>query len=350
MGEMEITRPMPYTDEDLVAILKALPANSLEAAHLTERQEQILRERNLLTDHGFNPGYLRERVGKDLYQALFPGDVGSAFRAALNLARQQSEMTVLALQLRFDEDAVELARYPWELLHDGRRHLLPSRAAELTRYISYPEAPTPLEVEPPLRMLYIQSRPLDQEMLSSEEQETTFAALEPLRQQGLVKVDQLEPPTYDELAKRLDRNRYHILHFDGHGAPGMLAFETPDHKTDPIESKLLGTLLYNSKIRLAVLSACSSGEVQETDLFSGVGPALIQAGVPAVVVMQMPISVEATNKFMDGFYNSLTHLASPSAAMTLGRRLLLRGTEWFIPTLYLRSKDEGRLLFKMKSP
>lgn len=375
MGEVNGTGQLPYSPDELVAIQKALVAGSLAAAGFTTAQSNPLRRHGLLTDSELVPD-LHARVGQALYEALFPGDVATAFQMAWNQARTQRG--AVSLQIRFDEDAVELARYPWEILY-YRRHLLPSGGVELTRYISYQEAPTSLSVEPPLHVLYVESRPTGLAPLPKDtERETIVAALEPLIQDDLIVLDELQPPTYDALMDRLERQNYHILHFDGHGTSarfcptcqsmnyphytncqqagcaralddvpplGYLAFERDNHKVDWVDSKAMESILYGSAVRIAILSACRSSEVRGDTLFGGVGPTLIQAGVPAVVAMQVPITASGTVKFMRGFYGSVARFESLSAAMTSARRRLFRTPEWFIPALYLRSQDEEGYLF-----
>jgi hypothetical protein len=377
-GEPRGTGRLPYNYSELVDVLEALRATSPNGSQLNPEQREALRDLSLLTESGLARD-LQMRVGQALYQALFPNDVDTAFQMAWNQAR--GHRGAVALQLRFDEDAVALARYPWELVYH-RRHLLPGGAVELSRYVSYPEAVTTLPIESPLRVLYVESHPTNLERLpEGEEQETVRAALEALEGRGLVLLEKLAPPTYDDLIDRIERAQDHVLHFDGHGTIarrcpvcgamndphhttcqqvgcdhslegvpplGYLAFERGDgsRRVDWVDSSALGHLLYGSAMRLAVLSACRSGEARGETLFGGVGPALIQAGVPAVVAMQVPITVRAAARFMQGFYGALTRFESLPAAMTCGRRRLFRGREWFIPALYLRSRDDEGQLFK----
>jgi hypothetical protein len=376
VGEARAATHLPYNPGELIAVLKALPAGSLDGARLTSSQTDALRHLGLLINPDLVPD-LHIQVGRALYKTLFPGDVGEALRMALNQARTQRG--AVALQLRFDEDAVVLARCPWELLYH-RRHLLPSGAVELTRYISYPEPPTALPVEPPLRVLYVESRPTDLAPLPiGSEQAVIRSALESLARDGRLVLERLSLPTYDALLDHIESAQDHILHFDGHGTVarrcpacnamnyphhtncqrsgcghslegvpplGYLAFEHNDEsrEVDWVDSRALEHILFNSAVRVAVLSACRGSEARGETLFGGTGPALIQAGVSAVVAMQVPITVPATVKFMQGFYGALARFESLPAAMTSGRRRLFRSQEWFIPTLYLRSQDdEGRL-------
>jgi hypothetical protein len=379
-GEPRATSRLPYNTSELTAILEVLRAVSRNGAQLNGEQVQALRDLDLATEGGLIED-LHVQVGQALYQALFPGDVGTAFQMAWNEARGQRG--AVALQLRFDEDAVALARYPWELVYH-RRHLLPGGAVELARYISYPEASTTLPIAPPLRVLHVESRPTDLESVPlGREQEAIRGALEPLEERGLVVLERLSPPTYDALIGRIENTEDHVLHFNGHGtfarrcptcgrmndpqhtscqgegcdhpldgvpALGYLAFERGggSHRVDWVDSRALGHLLYGSAVRLAVLSACRSGDVRGETLFGGVGPALIQAGVAAVVAMQVPVTAQGAARFMQGFYGALSRFEPLPGAMTSGRRRLFRGREWFIPTLTLRSRDDEGQLFKSK--
>jgi CHAT domain-containing protein len=374
MGEPQALSRLPYTSQELVAVLKALRA----AKRFTPVQLDILKQLGLLINAHVVPD-LHKRVGESLYNSLMPEDIDTAFQMALNQARPIKG--TVALQLRFDENAVEVAQYPWELLY-RRRALLPSRAVELTRYISYPEAVTTLSVTPPLRLLYIQPRPTDLPTLPDESEQTTVRqALATLEAENMLRAKALPQSTYEALLDYLETETSHILHFDGHGvfarrcpvcqamnhprsthcrakkadtvcgqeiagieSQGYLAFEHETRQTHWVRSETLGQLLFNRAIRLAVLSACRSSNVGGETLFGGTAPALIQAGVPAVVSTQLPISVGGAIKFARGFYRSLARFESLPAAVNAGR-LRMPEQEWFVPTLYLRSKDDEGHLF-----
>lgn len=259
-----------------------------------------------------------------------------------------------------------LARYPWELLHDGRRPLLASKAIELTRSIMYPESPLLLSLELPLRLLYVAPRPANLPPLPRAVDHSRVPEhLRALERSGVLDVTELARPTYNDLVDHVQRNRVQILHFDGHGsfgrrcrcrihAPhcdvcptcganlvdippeGYLAFEDRTHDTHLVPSSILGTILHSCSIQMAVLLACSSGVVHGDTLFTGVGPALVQAGVPAVVATQSTISTDAANVFAETFYQSLVRREPVAMAVNQGRQQILLNHEWFIPILYLR--------------
>lgn len=370
MGESHGRSRLPYDPQGLIAVLKLLEAGEFDPAQFKPEQTGVLNNLGLLAARGGRaaPDQLA-RLGQGLYQALFPGDVGDAFRMALNDARRQRQP--VTLQLRFDQEAVDLARYPWELLHDGHRHLLPSGAVELTRYITYAEAVTTLPAPPPWRLLYVAARPQD-----SSERLAVWQALQSLAAADRLQLDLLTPPTYDDLLAQTSATSYHILHFDGHGIfarrcpqcdtmsyphlatcpncgaslggvrpTGYLAFEDPAGQTDYVSTADLENVLFGQRVRLAVLSACQSGTVRGGSLFGGLGPGLIRAGVPAVVAMQFSVPVPDAIRFATGFYSALARAETIPGAVAQGRRQLFRSRTWFMPALYLRSEDDEHRLF-----
>jgi hypothetical protein len=178
MGEPRAEGQLPYDAANLVAILKLLEIGEYDPSRYKPAQTEILKSLDLLQQDRLVSDLL-PRLGQGLFQALFASDIGDAFKVAFSQARRNRD--TVALQLRFDQDSVDLARYPWELLHDGQRHLLSAGAVELTRYISYPEATTSLAVSPPWRLLYIDARPSDLVSLpDQDEQRTVWRALQTL--------------------------------------------------------------------------------------------------------------------------------------------------------------------------
>jgi CHAT domain-containing protein len=223
-----------------------------------------------------------------------------------------------------------------------------------------------------VKLLYVAPRPDDPHVDSLPAKGEFDHIYQTLREIEEVHIDSLEPPTYEALCNYLEDNEVHILHFDGHGTfnrycnacktrnhphliycancrsalgrvepRGELAFEDGSHarKIDWIPSKRLGLEMYNREVRLAVLSACSSATVRGNTLLGGVAPALIYAGVPAVVATQLPISSTSAATFVSHFYRSLARFDSIPAAVNNGRKRIFQTNEWHIPVLYLRSDD-----------
>jgi len=373
---------VPYSPDDLTVILKALRKSRYNPAEFTPAQRKALKRLNLL-EHGQFIDKLAQHVGQTLYQALIPAHCPIDKAVDDLLAETNEQKGIPILQLRFYENGVELARYPWELLH--HKGFLLRRKGELTRYVSHPALLEPLAVEPPLRLLYIESQA--NKLSQGQEQASVRQALKELETKGMLVVETLAKPTFKHLQQRLETQSnppIYILHFDGHGAfakkcpacgamnyphwsncqnegkgcrqiitginpQGYLVFEDANGAADWVDSEKLGDLLCRQAIRLAIISTCGSSSLQGETIFSGVAPALIQIGIPAVVAMQLPITVEAATEFMIGFYTALANFNPLVTAMNAGRRRLLDNeAEWFIPTLYLRSKDHAGHLFRQK--
>ncbi|MDI7277912.1 MAG: CHAT domain-containing protein, partial [Anaerolineae bacterium] len=104
---------------------------------------------------------------------------------------------------------------------------------------------------------------------------------------------------------------------------------------------LAAALFRNPQVRLAVLSACRSGTVGGALVFSGAGPALIGAGVPAVVAMQCEVPLYATVAFAEAFYAALAERL-PLVQAVANARTHLDDEMWYRPALYLRGRNDPR--------
>jgi len=373
MGESKAAGRLPFNADDLVAILKVLEHGSYDSQVMSAVQTAALERLELLRNSRLVDDWL-QRIGEGLYKALFPGDIRPALTATLSQARLGHKS--IFLQLRFDEDSADLAQYPWELIHDGRRHLCLRGDIELVRYIAYSEPAMPIAAASPWRLLYITARPKDLSKLPSEgERNAVWNGLQSLIDTGKLTLEQLTTPTYEAFLDRMNSAHYDIIHFDGHGVfarrctqcrtlnllelatcrrcqasldgvqpLGYLAFEDESGNADLVSTAEMENLLFTRDIRLAFLSACQTSVVGGASLFGGLGPGLIRAGVPAVVAMQFSVPVDAAIKFAQSFYQALAQGETVARAVAQGRKRLFRDETWYIPTLYLRSQDdEGRL-------
>jgi hypothetical protein len=296
------------------------------------------------------------RVGRALYDVLFPeGEVRDSLAEALIASRQ--ERRPLTVQLHLDPDSPTLARYPWELMHDGQSFLVADGAVALARYLDYAQALVPVAIDSPLRVLVVAPRPVDAPDLQSAPS-PALAALEPLRQQGLVQLARLSPPTYGALQQLLSREAYHVLHFDGLGTFGpagdgerqpALLFEDEHGGSSQVEGNTLHSALFLSQVRLAVLTPPPTdrlGGGLAPAALAAAAPALIRAGVPAVIAMQHVLSGEQIERFAAQLYRSLADLVPLSTALAHARGQLLPAEEArFAPVLYLQDKDGAGRLF-----
>jgi len=355
---------------------------------------QALKDLGLGSDFGFTG--LRVGIGTALFEAFFPpGGVREALRANLNAA---SPTAPARIELNFRAEDAGMGEYPWELLHDpDRGFVFANRRAALIRYVACPLPVPRLLTSDALNLLLVTARPISQPtdpiqlpfLVDAESKAIEDGLAEPLAS-GAIHLEALPPASpakstwellSDYLTTHTGAQAPHILHFDGHGgfgrrcaiAPagcgllnpasdvvcrgcgrhldgppqGYLAFEARNKRPHWVSAREVSNLLADAGVRLAVLTACKSAVVAGQSVFSGMGPALIQAGVPAVVAMQFSVTVEAAKSFTRSFYLALAQYAPVTKAMGLARAaLFVDETAWYRPVLYLRTDDknpEGKL-------
>lgn len=310
----------------------------------------------------------------------------------------------VALTFIFSQGCDEFVEYPWELLHNGEHFLLAAGVFTLTRALLRPEMPAQCElpVYPPLRLLYIGASPSDCIPLELEKSyESLQLGLAPLIETGQLRLDRLEPPTFDELVRYLssfggasdfdDSDTTipcYAVHFDGHGAFGRLCpaddcdvLNEPDARkcsecqtslsrvkpqtylcfcNDEGRNRYIGTeplreLLVTTDVRLAVFSACETARV-EKDFYehtrdstrhaavdATLATALVMAQVPAVVAMPFSIHDELSPVFISHFYDAIAHGRTLEEALARARQAMLpiKQSGWFVPVLY-RHVVEGQ--------
>lgn len=132
------------------------------------------------------------------------------------------------------------------------------------------------------------------------------------------------------------RAGYDSLHFDGHGFPGFLLFESESGEAHPLASDLFARLLRESGVQLVVLSACNSLEVTRS---------LQDLGVPAVVGMREEVRPETAAVFMRDFHATLTRGRTIRRAFEEGKKAIathfgIQPTDENIPILL--SKDDNQ--------
>jgi hypothetical protein len=150
----------------------------------------------------------------------------------------------------------------------------------------------------------------------------------------------LLPPTWETLMDWLLAGAPDMVHFEGHGAvtrTGWLLFENANGASDPVDAAALGGAFYSTDLQLALLSASDDSHAAGESQLGHVAPALILAGLPAVVAMQQSLPSEAAFKFWRGFYDALLAGQNVESAVMAGRSQLLRSNYWHIPALYART-------------
>jgi CHAT domain-containing protein len=262
--------------------------------------------------------------------------------------------------LRLWLEAPELQALPWELLYDAEQDefLAHSGRVLITRYMTVRRGAPPLKVKPPLSILIASAAPEEQPKLNVEaEIEVIQTALAPLEDEKLVRVAVLPHAQRFTLRAALRDHDPYVLHFVGHGnigpKGGVLILETAEGRSDPLTGSMLASLLKRTKVRLAVINACLSarGAPLEASQFDdqrravlGVGPALVRAGLGAVVANQFSAVDQQARLFAEDFYGTLARFEPVDEAVSRAREALMLGSgedsrDWATPVLFLRSRD-----------
>jgi hypothetical protein len=290
--------------------------------------------------------------GKELFQAVFKGDLRLNLALSYQSARQRD--AGLRLRLWFGADVAELADLPWEFLwapdpfHNdflALREDTPIIRCPLVDRISQS-----FSVTPPLRILVVLANPTDAEPLKvNEEFQRLQQALEKLQAAGAVDLQQLEVATLDALNQRLRADDFHVLHFIGHGFfneatnQGGLVFEDNQGKAHLVSADVLwNELRREESLRLIFLNACEGARSGSSDFFAGVAQQLVQKGIAAVLAMQFPITDKAAITLAHEFYDDLAEGRPLDTALVAARSAVRRTgneLEWATPVLFSRQED-----------
>lgn len=293
-------------------------------------------------------------IGRRLFDTVFSGPVGNCLWRSIGSA--QASDANLRVRLRLT-DVPELLDLPWELLFDaGRsRFLALDDRSTLIRHLPVQEPVAAMSVVLPLNILVVMASPPGAAPLDyRQELKNLDAALQPLIQRGLVRLEPLENATVEGFREKLKEHPWHVLHFIGHGdydsetREGRLLFESAEGGSRTLGAGRLGDLLrpYRS-LRLVLLNACEGGRSSREDPFAGLAQALVQKGIPAVVAMQFPITDRAAIVLAGEFYRGIAEGRPVEQALAGARREVnVSGDEgeieWATPVLYMRGEGRNR--------
>ena len=316
-----------------------------------------IREEPFTTDETL----LRE-VGGTLFGALFQGQVRDLFISIYSQEVQATEDAYLRIRLDIDEAASEIAVLPWELMIWQDVFLATQIKTLVTRQLlnlDYGNIKT-LKVSGKPKVLIV--IPRGSGLATDAEEETITKALD----RAAIPYELLKGKVpLQEVDDKLASGEFNIFHFIGHGdfeerddgmMHGTLRFNgvwgelEEDEDEEWIEDTRLQALFGNHKqVKVVVLNACRGAVVDERQSghgFLGVAPALLRAGVPAVVAMQYAIRDDVALQFAETFYSRLSEgkwAGQVDTAVTLGRNACYmnypKDRGFATPVLYLRSED-----------
>jgi hypothetical protein len=306
-----------------------------------------------------------QRLGKTVGQMLFPKKLQDA--VAENMKVISGEQ---GLRIRLKLDGFALADLPWEYAYLEQPapagFLALNRRISLVRYEVMPQ-PIPSFIplgEDSLRLAVLLADPKH----SPDYRELHLDAEEERLRDTLSKVtglmyDPYSGVTVDTLGKALAK-RPHILHFAGHGkfekteavdyksfeGKGYLVLLSDANSIQEFPVEKLVVNLQGCGVRLVVLGACETARRDGQNAWTGIGPALTQIGIPAVIGMQYGIRNANAKTFSEHFYHALAQGESIDWAMTAGRIAIYNKPDpnerdWGVPVLYLRMNETNAVLF-----
>ncbi|MCZ7574006.1 MAG: CHAT domain-containing protein [Ardenticatenaceae bacterium] len=323
------------------------------APFTAEERTQFLESlRTVAVSHDSRLWDLTERIGSQLFGALFGGEMIGAWRAAAATRGARGVRLLLRIE------PPELRELPWELLYDTGRNFFLALDDD-TVIVRYPEQAEPARrpnLRHPLRILGVVSNPSDTLRLdvASERQalETAVTSV------GHDRVDLAwlgaEHATLTALLTSLDMARrqgrpFHVLHYIGHAGfspterEGVILLEKADGTADAVGGARLGQLLREREIHLAVLNACESSRGTEADPFRSLALALVsRADIPAVIANQYNISDQAAILFSETLYTQITRGESVEYGVTRARKALaerIRRPEWITTVFHSRLRQ-----------
>ena len=349
-GSSESTLELPFRLEELAGIVfgVAQTVRDMSPVDLSELMGPNTASPEAATASA-DPPKTAKVFGEKLFEALFQGQIRSALDRTMSVANDRKVGIRIRLSMDLHgEGMTEVASLPWELMRP--RDSLPLVASNQTLLVRSPDVMQPTEpkpFEPPLRILLLVSNPQGSAPLNLAEERARLNRIWGTLKD--VRVDSCAPVVSD-LLNKLRESDYHVIHYMGHGrfdqatGAGALVMAKEDGTLDLVSGEDLAVYLRDELrlLRLVFLNACKTASTSARsgiDPFAGIATSLIQAGVPAVVAMQFPISDKAAVTFSETFYQCIAKGDPVDVAMAEGRKKLWQFEEWATPVLFLRSKD-----------
>ena len=274
--------------------------------------------------------------GQYLFNTLLHDGV---VRKGWHIARGQAEQRGVPrrVRLRIDDDAAELHRLPWELLHEDGVML---SAWELTPFSRYLPIDKPWGVaitDRPIRVLAVIANPGDITArynlppLNSDLERyllaQSFAAIDPSK----IQLTFLRSPITLERLSRTMLGGYDWLHFVGHGRLNArhqrvdLLMEDDLGNTRAIADHLFSGMLARQGVQpqLVFLSVCQSAAAPRGEVLASLAPQLVRSGIPAVVAMRGQLSMRTAQEITRSFYRGLVEHGLADRALNQARNAVL---------------------------
>jgi len=278
--------------------------------------------------------------------------VAAAFAQARSAARSQG--LSLRLRLTIGGDAPELHALHWETLRDPQDGALLTTSEQLlfSRYLGSPDwQPVRLRPQGELRALVVIAAPTD--LANYQLPAIDAATEEQLARDSLAALPCtiLSGPsaTLNAMVAEL-RDGHDILYVICHGAlvdsEPWLYFVDEAGRTARLAGRDLVTCIAElaHRPRLVVLASCHSAGDGAGAALTALGPLLAEAGVPAVLAMQGPLSLETAHRCLPVFFQELQRDGRIDRALVVARGSVRERPDFWAPALLMRLRS-GRLWY-----
>ncbi|MEM6254736.1 MAG: CHAT domain-containing protein [Cyanobacteria bacterium P01_D01_bin.156] len=310
---------------------------------------------------------LMQHLGLNLWQWLFDGPVQSSLDRSRGIAQGQNTVMRLRLEIRDPE----LISVPWEIMQaqPGRPAVALNQQILFSRTTSEVDPLSDWGLDNGLRILLV----VGHDDGASEDRAASTLSLEkeanllkeilespgdsiPGRRRVVRQVDVLLQPSPAELIQHLERYRYNVFFYAGHGIPapdGGLLFLQPKAALNGTE---LAQVLTRCRVKLAVFNTCWGAQPersgQQAIPRSSLAEVLLHHGVPAVLAMRDSIADEEAVSFIKVFAQALAERKAVDEAVAIARQHLLtlykfNQPAWTLPVLYMHPDFDGELLTPM---
>jgi hypothetical protein len=298
-----------------------------------------------------------ENIGRELFSLLFPTKVAILWHRCRARAAEGGRGLRLRIHVDLRREAVAwFGTLPWELLYDedsGGFLALDGRTP-VVRYLDMRRPRRTFPVAQRLRVLVVMPEPYGAPRIDlARERENLVEAWDEDERVELVFPDRA---TFDGVREAMAPGPIHAIHFMGHGVFdertgwGGLVLDGSTGGQAPIVGLQVGDLVRGVEPppALVVLNGCESGRTSPLDsrwAFAGAASALMEAGVQAVVAMQLPIADDEAIHFSEILYRGLQDGHPVDRAVSEARLSLRQAFQeptWATPALFMRVPD-GRL-------
>jgi hypothetical protein len=327
------TLVIPFTPGDLDAILAELSRTVQSPRKAMAATMPVLRG-DVPADAADGAGTgspLIITIGQRLFTALFRGPLEDLYGETVAGATAQFPITI-------ETGTPEVARLPWEFLHDGERFLCTDIGPIYRVVPGAPRTGQEMRLPEPFRLLVVPTNLPGSIAIDVEREIGNITdALRGAR-------CELETPDSQKVGsfmQTLVRFKPHVLHFIGHGdKDGNILFKGDANQSVPV-GEVLGQMvgaMGESPPRVIILNACGTARARPEAHDLGLAAKLVRSRVPLVVATQFRISDLAASAFARGFYEYVA-AGLPIQRATAWGRLVIKTelgetVEWATPVVY----------------